>query len=74
MLADIIAAAPCRAHDPADSFPFAAAQGKSYAQFGTMLATELEALRSRPPISGLRRNRAFVPRRHAGLIEVAFQQ
>lgn len=74
MLADIIAAAPCRAHDPADSFAFAAVQGKGYAQFGTILATKLEALRARPPIAGLHRNTAFVPRRHAGLIEAAFQQ
>lgn len=45
-VADIIAAVPGRAGDPADGFVITAIQGEGYAQFGAVLEAELKAVRA----------------------------
>ena len=73
-VADIIAAVPGWAGDPADGLAVTAVQGKGLAQFGAVLATELKTVRAPTCIAGLHRNTPFVPTRYAGLFDPALKQ
>ncbi|KJK14913.1 hypothetical protein UB48_24330 [Pseudomonas sp. 2(2015)] len=71
---DVIAAVACRAGDPANSFVVTAVQGKSYTQLRTVVAAELESIRTPPSIAGSDGDSALMSARYAGLLDSSRQQ
>lgn len=73
-IADVVATVAVWAGHPTDGLAVAAVQGEGHAQFFTVLAAELEAIRTPAGVTRVHRDTTFVTPRHTWLFAPAFQQ